>query len=59
MTLQEVPLPSGPSQAIAGHLGILMLPMALQRGPTIPCHVPQLALYARSFKEGPRQNVHM
>ena len=50
VTLQEVPLPSGHSEAIAGPLGSSMLPMVLQRGPPVPYHVPQLALSARSFK---------
>ena len=49
VTLQEVPLPLSPSQAIVGPLGISMLPAALQRGPLVPCHIPQLALPATSF----------
>ena len=43
-TLQEVPLPSGPSKAIAGYSGSSKLKTALQRGSLIPCRVPQLEL---------------
>ena len=49
-TLQEAPLPSGPYESITGSSGSSMLPTVLQRGPPVPCHVPQLALPARSFK---------
>ena len=51
VTLQEVPLPSGPSDVIAGPSGISTFQMALQRGPLVPCHIPQVALPARSFKQ--------
>ena len=50
VTSQGAPLPSGPSKAITDPLGSSTLPMTPQRGPLIPCHVPQLALPARSFK---------
>ena len=49
-TLQEMSLPSGPSEVIAGPSGTSMLLTVLQGGPPIPCYIPQLALAARSFK---------
>ena len=48
--LQEVPLPMGPSEPIAGPTGSSQLPLELQGSPPVPCHIPQLALPARSSK---------
>ena len=62
VTSQKVLLLSGPSEAIAGPLGISMLPMVLQRGHLVPCCIHQLALPTRSFVsqlEGLQQNVHI
>ena len=50
VTIQEVPFPAGPSEAIAGLLGTCQLPVVLWGEPPIPCHVPQCTLPTRSFK---------
>ena len=49
MTLQVVPLPSGPAKAIAGPLGSSTLPMELQKELPVPCHIPELVLPAKAF----------
>ena len=51
VTMQVVPLPIDPSEDITGPSGTSPLLMALHWGPPIPCHIPQLALPARSFKQ--------
>ena len=50
VTSEEVHLPMGSSEAITGPLRSSQLPVALQ-GPPICCHIPQLTLFARSFKQ--------
>ena len=50
LTLQVVPLPSDPHEAIAGHSGSSTLMTALQRGPIVPCLISQLASPAKPFK---------
>ena len=50
VTMQEVPLLTGPSEAIADPLGSCQLQAVLQGGPPIPCHIPQLTLTSGSFK---------
>ena len=49
-TLQVVPIPSGPTEAIAGPSGSSMLLTELQKGPPVLCCVPELSPLAKAFK---------
>ena len=46
---QGEPLPSGSPEAKADPLGSSILPMGLQKGLSVPCHFPELALTAKAF----------
>ena len=48
--LQEMPLPLGPTEAIAGPSGSSQLPLTLQESLPVPCCIPQLTHPAWSFK---------
>ena len=47
---QEVPLLTGPPEAITGSSGSSQLLSELQGSPPVPCHIPQLTLPAGYFK---------
>ena len=63
VSIQEAPFSIGPSEAITGPLGTSLLPVALQRGPAIPCCVPQLNtscwILQVSQLEELQQNIHL
>ena len=50
VTLQEVSLPMGSCEAIASSSGSSQPPAVLQGSP-VTCHIPQLTLPTRSFKQ--------
>ena len=49
--MQEVPIPTDPSKAIAGPLGSPHASGSAAGGPQNPCYIPQLTLPTRSFKQ--------
>ena len=49
LILKVVSLQSGPSEAMAGCSGSSTLLTGLQKGPPVPCHIPELVLPATAF----------